>query len=95
MTIASAQQRSLQEKLGLLRETDLFTGLSEQDMLAIGHATTMTVCTAGQRILSPDDPPDRIHIVKKGKVRVFRVTPDGKQLTLSLIHISEPTRLQV
>ena len=84
MTIASAQQRSLQEKLGLLRETDLFTGLSEQDMLAIGHATTMTVCTAGQRILSPDDPPDRIHIVKKGKVRVFRVTPDGKQMTLDI-----------
>ena len=84
MTIASAQQRSLQEKLGLLRETDLFTGLSEQDMLAIGHATTMTVCTAGQRILSPDDPPDRIHIVKKGKVRVYRVTPDGTQLTLEI-----------
>jgi len=35
-------------------------------------------------ILSPDDPPDRIHIVKKGKVRVYRVTPDGKQLTLDL-----------
>mgnify|MGYP001825870395 FL=1 len=84
MTIASAQQRSLQEKLGLLRETDLFTGLSGQDMLAIGHATTMTKCQAGQRILSPDDPPDRIHIVKKGKVRVYRVTPDGKQLTLDI-----------
>ena len=84
MTIAAAQQRSLQEKLGLLRETDLFDGLSEDDMLAIGHATTMTKCQAGRRILSPDDPPDRIHIVKKGKVRVYRVTPDGKQLTLDI-----------
>ncbi len=84
MTIAGAQERSLQEKLGLLRETDLFTGLSEEDMLAIGHATTMTRCTAGQRIMSPDDPPDRIHILKAGKVRVYRVTPDGKQLTLDI-----------
>ena len=77
MTIASVQQRSLQEKLGLLRETDLFAGLSDDDIMAIGHATTMSTCKAGQRILSPDDPSDRIHILKKGKVRVYRVTPDG------------------
>ena len=40
-------------QLGLLRETDLFAGLSDDDMQAIGHATTMTHCTAGQRIMSP------------------------------------------
>lgn len=84
MTVDGSKQRSLQEKLGLLREHDLFAGLSEGDIEAIGHATTMTHCTTGQRILSPDDAPDRIHILKKGKVRVFRVTPDGKQLTLDI-----------
>jgi CRP/FNR family transcriptional regulator, cyclic AMP receptor protein len=75
---------SLAEKLGLLSEVALFSGLSEDDIAAIGHATTMTRCTRGQRILSPDDPPDRIHIVKKGRVRVYRITPDGKQLTLDI-----------
>jgi CRP/FNR family cyclic AMP-dependent transcriptional regulator len=84
MTIVSPQQRSLSEKLGLLREIDLFQGLSEEDITAIGHATTMTHCNAGQRIMSPDDSPERIHILKKGKVRVYRVTPDGKQLTLDI-----------
>jgi CRP-like cAMP-binding protein len=82
--VTLAIQRSLSEKLGLLRELDLFRGLSEQDIEAIGHATTMTHCHPRQVILSPDDPPDRIHIVKKGKVRVYRVTPDGKQLTLDI-----------
>jgi CRP-like cAMP-binding protein len=84
MTVASSHQRSLSEKLGLLREIDLFQGLSENDLEAIGHATTMTRCSAGQRIMSPDDSPERIHILKKGKVRVYRVTPDGKQLTLDI-----------
>ena len=84
MTLASPQQRSVQEKLGLLRDIDLFQGLSEDDLEAIGHATTMTRCSVGQRILSPDDPTERIHILKKGKVRVYRVTPDGKQLTLDI-----------
>lgn len=68
----------------MLRELELFSGLSDPEIVAIGHATTMTHCHPGQTILSPDDPPDRIHILKKGKVRVFRVTPDGKQLTLDI-----------
>ena len=78
------QRRSLTEKLGLLRELELFNGLSDDDIMAIGHATTMTHCQPGQTILSPDDPPDQIHILKKGKVRVYRVSPDGKQLTLDI-----------
>lgn len=76
--------RSLAEKLGLLSEVALFDGLSDEDMQAIGHATTMTRCVRGQQILSPDDDPDRIHIVKQGRVRVYRMSPDGKQLTLDI-----------
>jgi CRP/FNR family transcriptional regulator, cyclic AMP receptor protein len=82
--VTATQRRSFAEKLGLLRELELFSGLSETDIEAIGHATTMTHCHPGQVILSPDDPPERIHILKKGKVRVYRVTPDGKQLTLDI-----------
>ena len=81
---AASQSRSLSEKLGLLGEVQLFAGLSETDIEAIGHATTMTRCVRGQQILSPDDPTDRIHIIKKGRVRVYRMTPDGKQLTLDI-----------
>jgi CRP-like cAMP-binding protein len=82
--VTAPSRRSFTEKLGLLRELELFSGLSEEDVEAIGHATTMTRCHPGQVILSPDDPPDRIHILKRGKVRVYRVTPDGKQLTLDI-----------
>ena len=81
---ASSQSRTFTEKVGLLQEVALFAGLSEADMQAIGHATTMTHCVRGQRILSPDDPSDRIHIIKKGRVRVYRTTADGKQLTLDI-----------
>lgn len=81
---ASSQSRSFTEKIGLLSEVALFAGLSDADMQAIGHATTMTHCVRGQQILAPDDPPDRIHIIKKGRVRVYRMSPDGKQLTLDI-----------
>ena len=82
--MTTAQRRSFSEKLGLLRELELLSGLSDADIAAVGHATTMTHCHPGQVILAPDDPPDRIHIIKRGKVRVYRVTPDGKQLTLDI-----------
>jgi CRP/FNR family transcriptional regulator, cyclic AMP receptor protein len=84
MTQARSPSPSFAEKLGLLSEVALFAGLSEADMEAIGHATTMTHCVRGQQILSPDDPPDRIHIIKQGRVRVYRLSPDGKQLTLDI-----------
>ena len=41
--------RSFAEKLGLLGELALFAGLSDADMQAIGHATTMTHCAPGRR----------------------------------------------
>ncbi len=80
----SSPSRSFTEKIGLLSEVALFAGLSEADMQAIGHATTMTHCTRGQQVMAPDDPPDRIHIIKKGRVRVYRMSPEGKQLTLDI-----------
>jgi CRP-like cAMP-binding protein len=82
--MTAAGSRSFAEKLGLLSELTLFAGLSESDMNSIGHATTMTHCVRGQQILAPDDPPDRIHIIKAGRVRVFRMSADGKQLTLDI-----------
>jgi CRP-like cAMP-binding protein len=82
--VTAGQRRSFSEKLGLLRDLELFSGLSEADIEAIGHATTMIQCQPRQVILSPGDPPDRIHILKAGRVRVYRVTPDGKQLTLDI-----------
>ncbi len=82
--MTSSQSRSFTEKVGLLSEVALFAGLSDEDMQAIGHATTMTHCVRGQQILSPDDSPDRIHIIKKGRIRMYRMSPDGKQLTLDI-----------
>lgn len=73
------------EKLGLLRELDLFRGLSSADLEAIGHATSLTRCASGSVILSPDDPPERIHILKSGRVRLYRISADGKQLTLDIL----------
>lgn len=48
-------------------------------------ATTVTRCVRGQEILSPDGAPARVHIVQEGRVRVYRMTSGGKQLTLDIV----------
>jgi len=84
MNAVSPQQRRPSEKLGLLREIDLFKGLSDDDIAVIGQAATLTQCIRGQRILSPGDPAERIHILVRGRIRTYRVTPDGQHLTLDI-----------
>jgi len=45
----------------------------------------MQTCVVGGLVTSPDDEDERLHIVKRGRVRLYRLTPDGKQLTLEIL----------
>lgn len=45
----------------------------------------MTACLTGVLVTSPDDEGERLYIVKRGRVRLYRLTLDGKQLTLDIL----------
>lgn len=72
-------------RAGLLREIDLFAGLPESDLKHISATLPMTTCASGGLITSPDDEGEKLYIVKRGRVRLYRLTPDGKQLTLDIL----------
>jgi CRP/FNR family transcriptional regulator, cyclic AMP receptor protein len=72
-------------KAGLLREVDLFVGLSTADLKEISRTLPMETCQVGRLVTSPDDDDERLYIVKRGRVRLYRLTPDGKQLTLEIL----------
>jgi len=74
-----------QLKAGLLREVDLFAGLSIDQLREISRTLPMTTCRVGGLVTSPDDEDERLYIVKRGRVRLYRLTPDGKQLTLDIL----------
>jgi CRP-like cAMP-binding protein len=75
---------TLVEKLGLLHELTLFADLPPADLEAIGAATLMWHCSGGQQILTPDDPPERLHILKQGRARLYRTNAAGRQLTIDI-----------
>ena len=72
-------------KAGLLREVDLFDGLSTDQLREISRSLPMSTCRVGGLVTSPDDDDERLYIVKRGRVRLYRITPDGKQLTLDIL----------
>lgn len=72
-------------KAGLLREVDLFAGLSLAQLKEISRTLPMTTCPTGGLVTSPDVNDERLYIVKRGRVRLYRLTPDGKQLTLDIL----------
>ena len=72
-------------KAGLLREVDLFDGLSQDQLRELSRSLPMSTCRVGGLVTSPDDDDERLYIIKRGRVRLYRITPDGRQLTLDIL----------
>lgn len=69
----------------LLRESDLFEGLSDDQMRRVDELTSMSRCERGKVFFSPEDSPGTIWLLKEGRVRLYRRTPEGKQLTTAVL----------
>jgi CRP/FNR family cyclic AMP-dependent transcriptional regulator len=68
-----------------MAEVDIFADLSEAEMEAMATAAPMRTYSAGELIYSPHQPVETLFILKKGRVRIFRVSPDGRALTTALV----------
>lgn len=68
-----------------MAEVDIFADLSDSEMEAIAAAAPMKTYSAGALLFSPHFPVEVLFILKRGRVRIFRVSPDGRALTTALI----------
>jgi CRP/FNR family transcriptional regulator, cyclic AMP receptor protein len=73
------------DRLCLLEEVDIFTDLSESEMMAIAKAAPMRTYAPGQMLFTPHQPVEALFILKRGRVRIFRVSPDGRALTTAIV----------
>jgi CRP/FNR family transcriptional regulator, cyclic AMP receptor protein len=74
-----------QDKTWCLSEVDIFCDLSPAEMDAIAAAAPMKTYRPGEILYSPPSPVETLFILKAGRVRLFRVSADGRALTTSLI----------
>ncbi|ANU10884.1 cAMP-binding protein [Planococcus antarcticus DSM 14505] len=73
------------DKLTLLSHINLFDELPMEDMKLIDDNSTMTPVKKGTQILIPEQPLDVLFFLKKGQVRLYRMTPKGKQFTTDIL----------
>jgi CRP-like cAMP-binding protein len=68
-----------------MAEVDIFCDLSAAEMDAIAAAAPMKTYTAGAILYSPHNPTETLFILKRGRVRIFRISGDGRALTTAII----------
>ncbi len=73
------------DKLTLLSHINLFDELPMEDMKLIDKNSTMTPMKKGTQILIPEQPLDVLFFLKKGQVRLYRMTSQGKQFTTDIL----------
>jgi len=68
-----------------LNEVDLFADLSPAEIAAIDLMAPARMFKAGDLVFTQSQPVTALFILKAGRVRVFRVTEDGKALTMAIL----------
>jgi CRP/FNR family transcriptional regulator, cyclic AMP receptor protein len=81
MTLADVQI----EKQGYLKDVDIFQDLSPEEVDILGQRAPMRQVAAGTIFYSPLEPTEVLFILKAGRVRLYRLSADGKALTTAIL----------
>ncbi|MPZ27462.1 MAG: helix-turn-helix domain-containing protein [Micromonosporaceae bacterium] len=73
------------DRLVMLSAFDIFTDLSKKEIDAIAQAAPMRTYQAGELLYSPHNQVEALFILRGGRVRIFRLSPDGRALTTAII----------
>lgn len=77
-------------KITLLRAVPLFADLAPADLDRIADRSTWRDYRRRQAIYFPGDPADAVYVVRQGRVKISRLSEDGKEATLNLVGPGEP-----
>jgi CRP-like cAMP-binding protein len=72
------------EEMHLLSRMEILEPLSEEDLRGLLRRSLETQLQPGETFFGPEDTSEKLFILKKGRVRIFR-TSDGRELTLAEI----------
>jgi len=74
-----------ESKLWYLSQINLFAAMLPEEMKQMEAMTSMCSTPKYEPIYLPGDPADSIYLLKKGRVRISRLSAEGKQIILSIL----------
>ena len=69
-----------------LKQVDLFQGFSDKELKEVEKKSSIKSYPKGQVFYGPDDAAELLFILKKGKVRIYELSRDGKEFTLAILN---------
>lgn len=74
----------------LLRATPIFRALSDEDRTRVAAHAQVREYPKGGMIFSEGEPSDRFYAIVRGRVKVFKMTPAGKDVILEIFGSGDP-----
>lgn len=68
----------------VLRKTSLFQGLTESELQGLANRTVRRSCNSGEILFSEGAPCAGLYIVVQGRVRIFKMSPSGREQVLAI-----------
>jgi len=75
----------MKERIRLLSMVDILEPLSPEEIEHLHGQLPDRHLQQGEMLYTPEDRSERLFMLQKGKIRVFRTTPDGRELTLAVV----------
>lgn len=72
-------------KLQALSKIEIFQDLSEAEVEEMDRQTTMTSCEPGRVFYAPEETGEVLFLLKKGRVQLYRLSPEGKKLVVAVL----------
>lgn len=72
-------------KLWYLKKINLFTGMSSEEMETLAQKTRMESVSKKTPIFFPGDPSQQVYLLKEGRVKISRISEEGREVTIALL----------
>ena len=73
----------------IIKKIALFGGLTDEQILKIGHLLEMTHYAANELIFKEGTEPSHIYIIKSGQVKIVCDRPDKKEFEIVMLEVGE------
>jgi CRP/FNR family transcriptional regulator len=70
----------------LLKNIPLFAGLADDDLVALQAIVRVRDCQRGELLFSDGEPAEGFFVVLDGKVKVYKLSGEGKERILHVVH---------
>jgi len=84
-----AASANIKSKLWYLKRINLFSEMSDAEMKQLEGITRMEAVKRKEPIYLPGDPGDSVFLLKSGKVKISKISEDGREITLAILEPGE------